>query len=334
MRSDKAARSWPGGRSREQLAQAEPAVTAEQTARNPRSDVVGPPIVAEVVLVDIPMKELQRNLMMDAEDRPLERSEISLGRVDVNPDAVSGSGELLGRVIDAIVTAHLAAEPVVNGKLVGAENAGAVEPAEHQWIKSHTAGGGNNGCTRVATALDRGEDHRVVGAAPRAAGMLLPVARLTADIGFISLNETRQVQLLAAFQHGAQAMQQMPTRPVLHPEMMVQAHCTDRLGSVQDQKHRDVPEPQWQVRSLHRGADRDRELFAAGTAAIEARTRRDRGCLIDRAAPGADWPLGPAEAFHVRPTGFIGVEFPQERRQFHSQILADCVSKSNRSPVF
>ena len=51
----------------------------------------------------------------------------------MNPDAVSGSGELLGRVIDAIVTAHLAAEPVVNGKLVGAENAGAVEPAEHQW---------------------------------------------------------------------------------------------------------------------------------------------------------------------------------------------------------
>src|SRR3954471_3765474 len=83
MRSDKAARSWPGGRSREQLAQAEPAVTAEQTARNPRSDVVGPPIVAEVVLVDVPMKELQQNLMMDAEDRPLERSEISLGRVDM-----------------------------------------------------------------------------------------------------------------------------------------------------------------------------------------------------------------------------------------------------------
>jgi hypothetical protein len=71
-------------------------VTAEQTARKPRSNVVGPPIVAEVVLVDVPMKELQRNLMMDAEDRPLKRSEISLGRVDVMawtapPLAVAGA---------------------------------------------------------------------------------------------------------------------------------------------------------------------------------------------------------------------------------------------------
>jgi len=81
-------------------------MTAEQTARDPRSGIVGSPVVAEVVLVDVPMQVLRRDLMMDAEDRPLERSEISLGRVDVNPDAVSGSGELLGRVIVIIALAH------------------------------------------------------------------------------------------------------------------------------------------------------------------------------------------------------------------------------------
>src|SRR5689334_13436471 len=132
MRWDKAARLWPAGRSREQLAQSEPAMTADQAPGDACSGIVFPPVVAEVVLVDIPMKVFWRNLMMNAKDRPLEQSEIPFGRVDMNPDAILGSGELLRRVIDAIVSAHLAAEPVVNGQLVSAENAGAIEPAKHQ----------------------------------------------------------------------------------------------------------------------------------------------------------------------------------------------------------
>src|SRR5215211_8543055 len=83
----------------------------------------------------------------------------------MNPDAVSGSGELLSRMVDAIVPAHLAAEPVVNGKLVGAENAGAVEPAEHQRVESHSAGGRNDSRTRFPAALDSREDHRTAGVA-------------------------------------------------------------------------------------------------------------------------------------------------------------------------
>ena len=228
---------------------------------------------------------------------------------------------------------HLAAEPIIDGKLVGTEKAAAIEPAKHQRIESYTAGRRNNGGACFSTAFDRGEDHRVACAtpAPRSVAMLLPVACLAADVGFVGLDDARQRQLLAAFQHGAQPMQQMPARPVLHAEMMMQAHSADRLGGVQDHEHCDVPEPQRQVRALHRGADRDRELLAAGTAAIETRPRRNRRRLVDRAAPGADGSLGPADAFHVRPTSFIGIEFPQERGQVHPWTIADCVSKSNRS---
>ena len=71
-------------------------MTAEQTARDPRSGIVGSPVVAEVVLVDVPMQVLRRDLMMDAEDRPLEQTEISLGGINVNPNAVLGSGVFLG----------------------------------------------------------------------------------------------------------------------------------------------------------------------------------------------------------------------------------------------
>src|SRR3954469_7688653 len=144
MHSDTAARSWPGGRSREQLAQAEPAMTAEQAARDLYPGLVVAAVVAEVVLVDVAMQVLRRNLMVNAEDRPLEQTEIAFGSVDVNPDAILGSGELLRRMIDAIVPAHLAAEPVVNRQFVGAEDAVAVEPAKHQRIERYTTGGRHN----------------------------------------------------------------------------------------------------------------------------------------------------------------------------------------------
>ena len=38
-------------------------MTAEQAACDPRSGVVGPPVVAEVVLVDVAMKVFQRTLI-------------------------------------------------------------------------------------------------------------------------------------------------------------------------------------------------------------------------------------------------------------------------------
>ena len=126
----------------------------------------------------------------------------------------------------------------------------------------------------------------------------------------------------------------MPARPILHVEVMVQAHCADRLGGIQDQEHRDIPEPQPQVRAFHYGANRDGELLAARATAIKTGPRRDRRRLIDRATPRTNRTFGPADAFKVRPTGFVGVEFAQERGQLHPLILADCVSKSNKSQCF
>src|SRR4051794_11032339 len=96
-------------------------MTADQAAGNAGSDFVFASVVSEVVLVDVPMQVFRRNMMVNAEDRPLEQAEIPFSCVNMNPDAVLCPGELLSRMVDAIVPAHLAAEPVVNGKLVGAE---------------------------------------------------------------------------------------------------------------------------------------------------------------------------------------------------------------------
>jgi hypothetical protein len=202
----------------------------------------------------------------------------------------------------------------------------------NQRNKRHRAGRRNNRRASFATAFDRGEDHRLVSAATtaRAVAVFLPVACLAADVGFVGLDDPRERQCLTVSEHRADAVQQVPACAVLHAKMMMQAHCTDRLGGVEDQEHCDVPEPQRQMRAFHCRADSDGELALAAVAAIETRPRRDSSRLVDRAAFRADRAIRPAHAFHVRAARGVSVEFSQECRQLHSRNIGLFVNESNR----
>lgn len=119
-------------------------MTADQTARNPGRSVIATAVVAEVVLGNVAMQMLWRNLMMNADDRPFKKPEEAFGGIDVSGHAVVLASILASRMIDPITPAYLAAEPVVNRQLVSYQGAVAVEPAEHQRIKRHRAGRRNN----------------------------------------------------------------------------------------------------------------------------------------------------------------------------------------------
>ena len=80
---------------------------------------------------------------------------------------------------------------------------------------------------------------------------------------------------IAASQHGADAVQQVPAGAVLDAEMLAQAHGRDRLGRAQHEEHGEEPVPQRQVRAFKGRADRDGELLVARLAAVEARPGGD-----------------------------------------------------------
>ena len=60
-------------------------MTADQAAGNAGSGFVFASVVSEVVLVDVPMQVFRRNMMVNAEDRPLEQAEIPFSCVNMNP---------------------------------------------------------------------------------------------------------------------------------------------------------------------------------------------------------------------------------------------------------
>src|SRR6202047_2439020 len=137
--------------------------------------------------------------MVDTENAALEQAEETLGGVDGDAALAFGAGVLARRVRDAVGVAHLAAEPVVDRKLVGAERGVAIEPSEHQRVERYGTGRRDDGRASLAAALDSGEHHRLVGPTTARDGrpVLLPVLGLAADLGFIALDDPGQRHFLA-----------------------------------------------------------------------------------------------------------------------------------------
>src|ERR1700722_20903871 len=97
-----------------------------QAGRNPLSNVMAAPVVAERVFRDVEVQVLRGNPMVEAENADLEKSEEAPCGVDVDAHAAFGSRILTSRVRYPQVTTHLAAEPVIGGEFIGAEDEVAV----------------------------------------------------------------------------------------------------------------------------------------------------------------------------------------------------------------
>ncbi len=105
----------------------------------------------------------------------------------MDADRAFRAGILASGVRHLVRALHLAAEPVVGGEFVGAEDGVAVKPGEHQQIEHGTAGGCHDGGAGDAAALDGGEQHGFVGAATAhgVRAVFLPVLG-PADVGLVA----------------------------------------------------------------------------------------------------------------------------------------------------
>ena len=199
-------------------------------------------IISERVFGNVSMQVFRGNRMVNTDKRHLEQTEKPFGRINVSADSILGFRVFARRVINPQVVFHLAAEPVIGGEFVGAEDRCAVEPSVHQRVERYRPSRAHHGCPGVAAALDRREHHRLIGAASATGRrpVFLPVPSLTSDVGFVGLDDASKLQIFPAFEHRPDAVHQVPARSVLDVELPRQAHRTERLGgsSVGDFAHR------------------------------------------------------------------------------------------------
>ena len=151
--------------------------------------------------------------------------------------------------------------------------------------------------------------------------MVAQVFRFTADIAFVSFDNAGQGQLLAALEQGTDPMAEEPRGLLPDAKMLPQLNAADALGAGENQVHREVPNVQRQVGAVHRGADGDTELLAAGPTAVKPGTTTNRTGAANDAAMCADRTIRPAHAFQMRATGFIGAETVQEGGELHGGYL-------------
>src|SRR6516162_18567 len=308
-------------------------MTTNQAASDPVGNIATA-IPAKFVLSRIPMQMFGADPMPNANDGPFEQAEKPLAGVGVRLDPVNPSHELATGVIDHHVTAHLAAKPLVDGEFIGREHAISVQPSKQERVDGLGARGRDGSGSCATTALDCSEQHRLVRASPTTPRRrsFAGVAAFAPDIAFVDFDDARQRRFVATVQHGANAVSDKPCGLLSDAKVLTELDAANSLGRRQDQVEGEVPDTQRQVRAMHRRADRDAELFAAGVAAMPAWTSSDWLCVIDRAAVRAGWSMRPANAFQVRSTGVVGVETLHESDQFHlghlKAVLKHPASKS------
>jgi hypothetical protein len=286
--------------------------------------------VVAVVVAELKFRNVERHIFRadfveSADHAALEDAPETLNRICVD----GADNVFVGAVAHDLVLRKFAVQRVVSAQVVSGEQAdfvgnGFVDEAGEGFAVEAV----NDPCHDVPLALDSANHGGLPGAGPASAAVtLVPmlVAGLSADIGFVHLDDANEFLELFVLHRSADAMAHVPSRLVrakAHIAMDLPGADAFLAGrhEVDDAK----PLPQIDVRVLENRADKVRKTVRATlptVRALPAVFKGFEGIDVRAATARAIDPIGPAACDYVGVAGFLIREHCLELRDRHLHDL-------------
>jgi hypothetical protein len=278
----------------------------ETAYRCPEDVIVMAVVILELRLSDVQGEVLGRNLVVAANDGPLEQTPEALNRVRVD----SADNVLLFAVNHRAVREMLV-QMGVTVMVIGRQQGNLIAANEvDELFKAVVVSAINHTGHHVAFTLNSANDNGF----PRAGTLLVfnvPVAVITANIGFVHFHDTHQLAKLFVRQPSANAVTHVPSGLVA-----AKAHRTHDLEGANaffgSQHHVNDPKPVPKifVGVLENGPGDNREPVALRTA-LMALPMEGKGQGVDlgiAAARAFNGPRRPAVAHQIGLAGLLGGE--------------------------
>jgi hypothetical protein len=306
--------------------------------RRPENIGVVAVIISELKLRDVQRHVLGADLVECAdhaafEDRPEAFNRVGVDRADNVFVSAVPNGSVLGifaaqRVVSAQVVSGKQAHLVRDGFANEAGQSLAVEPLY-------------NPRNDVALALDCANDTDLAGAGPaRAAIPLVPmlIAGLSADVGFVNLDDAHELTKLLVLKRSADAVAHVPSGLVgAEAHVAVDLPGADAFLAGRHQVDDTEPLPQIDVCVLKNGPDKVREAVSASlptVRALPAVFQGLEGVDVRAATARAIGTVRPAASHQVTVAGFLVRESRLKLSDGHLHDLLGLFSGHGCRPCF
>lgn len=218
---------------------------------------------------------LHADLVVSADNRPLEQTPNALNSVRVNVSA----NPFLRAVINALMPRIRVANSKVSGKFVGVDRFGIWRGVLlHEGMKSGAVGVWENLKANLATTLNRTNGNRLVATVATAHAADFP-----ANVSFIHFHDAAQQRTVGVPHGRTDAVAEIPCGLVGDGDCPLHLQRAHALLALSHQIDGEKPLGQRKVRVVKDGATRSGELIAAGVAIVLA-TIRDAGHALASAA--------------------------------------------------